>query len=360
MLSAVHIQGYRGLRDFSLEPLGRINLIVGNNNSGKTSVLEAIQVFVEQDTLAPLYEITRRRNEMIEIPPKTDRPAMTLHDLSHIFSGHQIDDGAELKISGIDETGEFSTHLFAAYVERSTVVNLDDPDSSTPLESSEWPFHVRISWRGRNVSDTTLSRYSGGFQLAYRPRTPRRQRSAVFIPAAGLGENDIVDELERVLRNPNEEGFVIDAMRSIEDSIMDLRTIGSHGRTILVGQRGVAARIPIGSYGDGMRRLLGLALSVVESRGGFLFVDEIDSGLHYTVMEKMWKLVLEAAKANNVQVFATTHSRDCVDALDSISREGVFEDSEVMIHRIEAGKSKSISYSEATIKAVAEFGNEVR
>ena len=77
MLSAVHIQGYRGLRDFSLEPLGRINLIVGNNNSGKTSVLEAIQVFVEQDTLAPLYEITRRRNEMIEIPPKTDRPAMT-------------------------------------------------------------------------------------------------------------------------------------------------------------------------------------------------------------------------------------------------------------------------------------------
>jgi AAA15 family ATPase/GTPase len=106
--------------------------------------------------------------------------------------------------------------------------------------------------------------------------------------------------------------------------------------------------------------MLGLALGLSYCQGGVLLIDDIDTGLHYTVMERMWKLIFEASKQLNVQVFATTHSRDCIDALASISRDGVFEGSEVMIHRIEAGKSKSISYSEATIKAVAEFGNEVR
>lgn len=195
MLNAVHIQGYRGLRDFTLEPLARINLIVGNNNSGKTSVLEAIQILVEQDTLAPLYEITRRRNEMIEIPPKIDRPGRTLHDLSHIFTGHRIDEGAELAISGSDETGDLSTQLSAAYVQRGPVVNINDPDDEIAWDSSEWPFKIKIAWNGRQPSDTTLTRYSGGFQLVHRPKTPGR--SSVFIHAAGLGENEIVDELNR-------------------------------------------------------------------------------------------------------------------------------------------------------------------
>lgn len=359
MLNTVHIRGYRGLRDFSLEPLGLINLIVGNNNSGKTSILEAIQLLVEQDTLSPLSEITRRRNEMIEIPPQTGRAAMTLHDLSHIFSGHQIEEGANLEITGKVDTEITSTEIHAGYVEHGPIVNIDAPDFITLSDVSEWPFQMRIIWNGHERLDAIQTRFSGGFLLSHRSKTLKRFHSSVFIAATGLSETTVIEALEKVVLNAD-EAFVVDAMRLIEDSILDLRTIGTQRRSIFVRQDGVAGRVPLGSFGDGMRRLLGLALSVVESRGGFLFVDEIDSGLHYTVMEKMWKLVLEASKANHVQVFATTHSRDCIDALASISREGVFEDSEVMIHRIEAGKSKSISYSEATIKAVAEFGNEVR
>ena len=48
-------------------------------------------------------------------------------------------------------------------------------------------------------------------------------------------------------------------------------------------------RIPIGSMGDGMWRMLGLALALANAKGGVLLVDEIDTGLHYSVMADMWR-----------------------------------------------------------------------
>ena len=112
--------------------------------------------------------------------------------------------------------------------------------------------------------------------------------------------------------------------------------------------------------GDGIWRLLGLALALVRSENGILLVDEIDTGLHYTVMEDMWKLVNETARRLNVQVFATTHSRDCYESLAAISRDTVSTGSEITIQRIERGKTRSVAYTEQEIVAASERHLEVR
>jgi len=127
---------------------------------------------------------------------------------------------------------------------------------------------------------------------------------------------------------------------------------GSFQRTkgaISVACEGIDEPIPIGSLGDGTWRLLGLALSLIHAKGGVLLVDEIDTGLHYSVMPSMWKLVLEAAKSLDVQVFATTHSRDCWEALASVSRSNVSINSEVTIQNIQKTKLKSTVFSERQI-----------
>src|SRR6202034_3737992 len=90
--------------------------------------------------------------------------------------------------------------------------------------------------------------------------------------------------------------------------------------SIFVKCTGIDERIPIGSMGDGIWCLLGIALHLVATRNGVLLIDEIDTGLHYSVMETMWKLVLKTAERLDIQVFATTHSRDCYEALAAISR----------------------------------------
>ena len=70
--------------------------------------------------------------------------------------------------------------------------------------------------------------------------------------------------------------------------------------------------MPLRSLGDGAVRLFGVALALANSQGGFLLIDEAENGIHHTIQRDFWRMVLLTAQANNVQVFATTHSWDCV------------------------------------------------
>jgi AAA15 family ATPase/GTPase len=89
-------------------------------------------------------------------------------------------------------------------------------------------------------------------------------------------------------------------------------------------------------------------------------VDEIDTGLHYSVMENMWKLVSQTATRLGIQVFATTHSRDCYESLAAISRNVGANESEISMQRIERGKEQAVAYSEREIIAAAKRHLEVR
>ncbi|MBC6434711.1 ATP-binding protein, partial [Nostoc sp. HG1] len=119
-------------------------------------------------------------------------------------------------------------------------------------------------------------------------------------------------------------------------------------------------RVPIGSMGDGIWRILGLALATVCAKDGYLFVDEIDTGLHFTAMSDMWKLIWETAKRLNVQVFATTHNSDCWTSLASIAEQEDATEDGIRIHRIEKGKETSVVFTEPQIVIAAEREIEVR
>jgi AAA15 family ATPase/GTPase len=118
--------------------------------------------------------------------------------------------------------------------------------------------------------------------------------------------------------------------------------------------------VPIGSMGDGIWRILGLALSTISARGGVLLIDEIDTGLHFTVMSDMWKLIWKMANRLNLQVFATTHNSDCWTSLATIaSQEDAMLDG-ITIQHIKSGKETSIVFTEREIVIAAERGLEVR
>ncbi len=112
--------------------------------------------------------------------------------------------------------------------------------------------------------------------------------------------------------------------------------------------------------GDGMWRMLAMAIAITHCKGGFLLVDEIDTGLHHTVMSDMWKLIFNAAKRFDVQVFATTHSYDCVYSLAFLCGEKPDPDNLITVQRIESGKSKAVPYTESEIKEAAAKKIELR
>jgi predicted ATPase len=176
---------------------------------------------------------------------------------------------------------------------------------------------------------------------------------------------EIVDSIQLT----DEESRVLEALQLVEPRITNFRptvtrTGGWRGdpsrHGVILKLQGVDAVLPIGTLGDGSWRILGLALALAAAKGGVLLVDEIDTGLHYEVMAKMWRLVFETAVRLDVQVFATSHSRDCYESLATIADPEASEDRRIAIQRIEPDKGRAVLFTAQDIINAARRGIEVR
>ena len=158
------------------------------------------------------------------------------------------------------------------------------------------------------------------------------------------------------------EAEVVDDMRLLEPDLESIHflTSAGPGSRILVGLSGGGHRLPIDNYGDGMRRLLAMRLSFVGAANGFLLIDEIDTGLHWTIMEDMWQFVVKVAQKLKVQIFATTHSYDCIRGLGSLLQSRPELDDQVSIQKIHGSLKQAACLRGDQIRVAVEQDIEVR
>lgn len=160
--------------------------------------------------------------------------------------------------------------------------------------------------------------------------------------------------------------MVYQALQIIEPNIERIAPIGNEIKNnnsrsgFFVRLKDTQKRIPIGSMGDGIWRMLGLSLALVSAKDGVLLVDEIDTGLHYTALEDMWKLIWETSKKLNVQMFATTHNSDCWKALEALTSRVDVGEEDISIQRIEKDAPRSVAYNKEEIATAVERETEVR
>jgi hypothetical protein len=169
---------------------------------------------------------------------------------------------------------------------------------------------------------------------------------------------------DQILLTPNEEK-VTEALRIIEPSIERVASLSRPSvrgapSPMVLRLRDTEARVPIGSMGDGLKRLLVLSINLVTSAGGALIVDEIDTGLHHSVLTQMWRLLIETAAGLNVQVFASTHSLDCVQALAAICEKSPALGNEIAVHRVQERAESTVRYSANDLALAIRHEMEIR
>ena len=371
MYSSIHVRGYRGLDSFRMRGLGRVNLLVGTNNCGKTSILECIELLRSTGHPNVLSSILKRRGEWVDVV--NDRDSEPLLDVKRLFSGYDLQ--GEIVIEGegdgavgpSDWNGKVAMH----------VEDPRDPEPGEPDPFGEDGYStLAVEWSDRKddsdtrtvpisiTSDGHLS--SRGLRRFLRTRNGPLDQVVQFIRTSGMTAPDVVRLFDDVVLTENEE-HVTQALRMIEPAVERIASVvidrGSHFREapggVFIKLRKSGNRIPIGSTGDGMWRMLGLALALANVKGGVLLVDEIDTGLHYSVMADMWRMVSERAAALKVQVFATTHSRDCYESLAAVAEPGL-PSPKITIQRIEPHREQAIRFNDEAVAAAAERGIEAR
>jgi predicted ATPase len=159
------------------------------------------------------------------------------------------------------------------------------------------------------------------------------------------------------------EQHVVSALAIIDENISAVSMVGADGvrsgRIAIVRSKRFARPVPLKSFGDGVNRLFGIVLSLVNAKDGCLLIDEFENGLHHTVQANAWRMIFKIAAALNVQVFATTHSVDAINAFQQVARE--VPETGVLVRLARRGQAiVSTVFSEDELAVVARNQIEVR
>ena len=366
LYSSMQISGYRGLDSFKIDGLGRINLLVGTNNSGKTSILECVELLRSAGNAYVLTNILGRRGEWAFSSEEERRGYL---DISHMFANHELFGKVVIEGDCIDTADPSIWNNRVTVAVTNLYRHQLELEEGTPLGEDRQTV-LRVKWSRETDSLETRLTSDGFLPWSWKPRASSMRdgsnQPVQFIRTNGMTAADVVRLFDEVVLTERED-HVTQALRIIDRSIERIASLGVERGPFLreapsgvvLKMQGIPYRVPIGSVGDGMWRMLGLALAISNANGGVLLVDEIDTGLHYSVMEDMWRMISNQAAALDVQVFATTHSRDCYESLAAIVDAGL-ESAGITIQRIDARRGRAVRFSDDDIIAAAERGIEVR
>ncbi|HYO68510.1 MAG TPA: AAA family ATPase [Archangium sp.] len=356
MMTTLRIDNFRSFRKLTVEGLTRVSLLVGTNNAGKTSVLEAAELVLGSAGPSLLGRSIESRNEVV-LPLLWKNLYL---EVNHLFHGHSLEPGTSFKLEAV--VGEGPRSFKCRIVPRPSG-KLEGDDEAPPIELLRPGSNLALSILGDGMGpDGYLFPLAGYSILARLLRTAATKPTDKawklhFMETAAPHVSELRALWDAVVLTP-EETKVTNALQIIEPDIERLAALQTGG--MFVKLRDSDERIPLGSMGEGIKRLLALSLNLVSSAGGYLLVDEIDTGLHHSVMTRMWRLVVEVARRLDLQVLATTHSLDCVRALASLYEESPDVRDLISLHRIERGAEASVPYSADEILAAAQHQMELR
>ena len=307
-LKSLRIAGFRAFQDLAIPQLGSVNLIVGKNGVGKTCLLEALLIYMNQAAPQVIWQILESR----DAGERSPEMEYALEALRHLFRGRERLQKSHVMSLSVGEAGEAS---------RFVRFSLAWPLSQLTSKLRNFPGVKKERGPGILVetgSGTIIAESVNWFVEPLGPLQQSNQR-CVFVPANGMDAAEITRLWDRVALTEAEED-VLSSLRLIQPEISKVNLIvpqqqGEKQNRIPVARlMDEPEPVPLRSLGEGMVRLMGIALALANARNGMLLLDEIESGLHYTVQPEMWKLIFATAKRLNIQVFAATHSWDSITA----------------------------------------------
>jgi energy-coupling factor transporter ATP-binding protein EcfA2 len=334
-ISALEIHQFRVLQKLKLDQLGRVNLLTGRNNTGKSSVLEALRILASNASPSIIYEILRFREEdSEEIEPSKPLDGDRSFQWSSLFHGFPAfsPDLPPIVIASTGGSRAMKVSIGAGWLS-------EERDSEGVRRLLPWipDLFGEAEPIPALVIEGSGERRVIPFSFQYARRYPYRSRvthpdfgngnrlPCVFTGPYGGEQTAPLGTLWDAIALSDREQHVVDALRIIDPKISAVSMVGGEGprkaRTAIVRAAGLPRPVPLRSFGDGVNRLFGVALSLVNAKDGLLLIDEFENGLHHTVQTDAWRTIFRLASQLDIQVMATSHSWDAIDAFQTAARE---------------------------------------
>ncbi len=286
MINEVSIQNYKCFHNTKIEGFERVNLIGGLNNSGKTVLLEALHLTDAPNFNAKLKQHRGLRGE-----------SRSTGNGDYLFYKYKNTDNI-IKISLSQAEVLYISNNRDLY---SRVPNVD---SYSDIGDDDSLFYVKTQKERSNVRHYDISNF--------------------ISPSEPFDSSRLVLEYNKA-QQKEAEANILKFLQIIDKSISEVQVSiieGAHLR-VKKGNEGV---IPLTALGDAAKKVVRIALSVLNGEHKAIFIDEIENGIHYTAHQEFWRLLFYIAQTLDVQVFATTHSLEMIKAYQEVStKQGVVD-----------------------------------
>ena len=341
---AVH---YRGIDGLSLPRLSRANLVTGVNGIGKTALLEAMWLFVGRHRPALLWSehVHRSGNQVLDPVEELANGLLDLHGVemgeAHKLQAgfeHASDMGRPVAIGGTAQ--ERLTQL--------SVAGRIDTFLDGKLATGNIAGMQPTAW--------------GGVLHENPASPPNRPNCIISCAESKLGKSgEFLQHYSDLTRREGKQKL-IDALGMVRPKIRNIEILtDEEGVSHLWASTTDGGRLRLGDLGGGVVRTCRLFLNFFASRDGVLLVDELENGIHHAVLQDVWKGTRLWIHEWNVQLVATTHSAECIEAAMT-----AFQDApeDLSIHKLfaneETGKIEAATFSGESLEGAWDLGLEVR
>ena len=355
-LDSLKIKNFRILEDVTIEKLGHVNLIVGKNNSGKSTVLEALALLASGFNPEVMLFISNNRNVYRHLNTKDTE--------SKVFSIENIiSKSNEDPFLNWTYIGNQSHYLTFGYVKNGENNNLDI--------DREKGYSFTYFFDDRDFMNFEVKAMSNRALFMDMSENSHHMKKKAFnfgyITTNNIDLNLFASSWDKIALT-DDENLVLEMLKLIDSDITNLAflsLVDSETRIPFVRLKNIETRIPLHQMGDGIFRLLQIILEIPKSKNSILLIDEFENGLHYSVQPKVWELIFELAHRFNIQVFATTHSWDCIESFAQVAKdrtdmEGVLFRMGHSVRKSDKGKLIATVFDEDDLYNLTKMNIEVR
>lgn len=301
----IDIENYKCFQDFKAKGFKRVNLISGKNNVGKTALMEAIELNTQGGDimviLLAIIKISSYRSQLDYIGQVNDIRLM-LSEALNKFSNISFNSNIDILKLKSEKTNTSTLYK----LDTNTIYNtfsLNEVSIETLIKSDLKPNSIFIDSFGASKGDL----------------------KEVFL---SIQEKDREPELYALIQKLDSEVANIKVMGNDSIQCKKLNPDGSH------------LYQDIAEFGDGLKHYIYIILTLFTCENGYLFIDEIGNSIHYSSLDQLWEIIFTLSKEMNVQVFATTHSRECIESYCRVAEK--LQDQDISFTTLVKNKTKQI------------------
>jgi len=320
----IEIKDFKLFKDFKAEGFGRVNLIGGKNNVGKTAFMEACYINISSfsiDLMANAISfINFARYKLRYICRQISPLNLDMLDTQQNLEKTQI-----LNINSNCKKSFFQVKKGEGQIEYEFIID----DKKTIIN--------------KNLLSYTLH--------------PTTEKPTIFIDNFGYLDEDL-ELIYKLIQFLEAESIISKLIHDFEPDIKEFKVF-SDGVARCKNKKNNF--LDLNEFGDGIKKYISIICSINIARDGYLFIDEIENGIHYTNLDKLWEIILTVSKEQSVQVFATTHSKECIESYARVAKKLGDEDVKFLsLYKNKADELKSMTLNYQDIQDRIELGLDNR